>query len=259
MLTISQLATYAGVTVRAVRHYHAKGLLPEPERDHSGYRRYDAAAVVELVKIRTLADAGVPLSQVQCLLAAGGEEFAAAVEDIDRRLRAEIRERQRHRERIARLASGDSLALPPEVVAYLDRMRELGFRERLVEVERDSWILVAAQMPEQTPAFMAIKQAQLEHEELRRLYLDVGDLVDCGPDDPRLPALADRVAAFISAAAAAAEAEGIEDEHPISDDLVALLDAAFIESFPCAPRLLVLLEERGWTGWTNIRRIDPAR
>ena len=48
MLTISQLASYAGVTVRAVRHYHAKGLLPEPERDHSGYRRYDAAAVVEL-------------------------------------------------------------------------------------------------------------------------------------------------------------------------------------------------------------------
>ena len=27
MLTISQLASYAGVTVRAVRHYHAKGLL----------------------------------------------------------------------------------------------------------------------------------------------------------------------------------------------------------------------------------------
>ena len=33
MLTISQLATYAGVTVRAVRHYHQIGLLPEPERD----------------------------------------------------------------------------------------------------------------------------------------------------------------------------------------------------------------------------------
>ena len=128
MLTISQLASYAGVTVRAVRHYHAKGLLPEPERDHSGYRRYDAAAVVELIKIRTLADAGVPLSRVRELLAAGDEEFAAAIDDIDRRLRAEIRERQRHRERIAQLAAGDSLALPPEAVAYLDRMRELGFR-----------------------------------------------------------------------------------------------------------------------------------
>ena len=188
MLTIGQLASYAGVTVRAVRHYHSKGLLPEPERDHSGYRRYDAAAVVELVRIRTLADAGVPLARVRELLVAGDEEFAAAVEDIDRRLRSEIRQRQRHRERIAKLAAGDSLALPPEAVAYVDRMRELGFPERLVEVERDSWILIAAQMPDEVAALMAIKHAQLEDDHLRRLYLDVGDLIDCGPDDPRLPA-----------------------------------------------------------------------
>jgi DNA-binding transcriptional MerR regulator len=255
MLTISQLASYAGVTVRAVRHYHAKGLLPEPGRDHSGYRRYDAGAVVELIRIRTLAEAGVPLSRVRELLAAGEQEFGEAVEDIDRRLRAEIRERQRHRERIAQLAAGDSLALPPEAVAYLDRMRELGFRERLIEVERDSWILIAAQMPAEVPALMAIKRLQLENETLRRLYLDVGDLADCAPDDPRLPALADRVAAFIEAAAA--EGEGMEDEHPVSDDLVALLDTAFLESFPCARRLLELLEERGWVGWTDIWRREP--
>ncbi len=256
MLTISQLARYAGVTVRAVRHYHAKGLLPEPERDTSGYRRYDAAAVVELVKIRILADAGVPLSRVRELLTAGDREFAAAVGEIDRRLRAEIRERQRHRERIAELAAGDSLALPPEAVAYVDRMRELGFRERLIEVERDSWILIAAQMPDEVPALMAIKQAQIEDEPLRRLYLDIGDLADCGPDDPRLPALADRVAAFIEAAAA--HSAGTVEEHPVSDDLVALLDAAFFEFFPCAPRLLELLEQRGWTGWTNIRRVGQG-
>ena len=95
MLTISQLASYSGVTVRAVRHYHAKGLLPEPERDCSGYRRYDAGAVVELIRIRTLAEAGVPLSRVRELLMADEEEFAAAIEEIDLRLRVEIRERQR--------------------------------------------------------------------------------------------------------------------------------------------------------------------
>src|SRR3954449_9929514 len=106
MLTISQLAAYAGVTVRAVRHYHAKGLLPEPERDPSGYRRYDAAAVVELIRIRTLADAGVPLSRVHELLAADEEGFAGATEDIDRRLRDEIRSLQRHRQRVAELAAG---------------------------------------------------------------------------------------------------------------------------------------------------------
>jgi DNA-binding transcriptional MerR regulator len=70
MLTISQLAGYAGVTVRAVRHYHQVGLLPEPERDASGYRTYDARAVVRLIRIRTLAEAGVPLGRVQELLEA---------------------------------------------------------------------------------------------------------------------------------------------------------------------------------------------
>jgi hypothetical protein len=102
---------------------------------------------------------------------------------------------------------------------------------------------------------MAIKHAQIENAGLRRLYLDLADLVDCAPDDPGLPAVADRVAAFIEAASS--EMEGMEDEHPVSDALIELLDAAFVESVPCAPRLFALLEERGWTGWTNIRRITP--
>ena len=259
MLTISQLASYAGVTVRAVRHYHVKGLLPEPGRDHSGYRRYGAAAVVELIRIRTLADAGVPLSRVRELLAAGADEFAAAVEDVDRRLRAEIRERQHHRQQIAQLAAGDSLALPTEAVAYVDRMRELGFPDRLIEIERDSWILISAQMPDEVPAFMAIKHAQLEHEPLRELYLACADLADCTLDDPRLPALADRVVAFLEGAeATASELAMTEEEHPISADMVALLDAAFVEAFPCAPRLFQLLEQRGFTGWTDIKRRDGA-
>src|SRR5688500_6970308 len=109
MLTIGQLASYAGVTVRAVRHYHQVGLLPEPERDASGYRRYGALAVVELIKIRTLAEAGVPLSQVGELLRADQATFADAVKAIDRRLRGEITRLQTNRKQIAQLAAGDGL------------------------------------------------------------------------------------------------------------------------------------------------------
>src|SRR5690242_13372431 len=169
MLTISQLATYAGVTVRAVRHYHQIGLLPEPERDHSGYRSYNAASVVRLIRIRTLAEAGVPLARVQELLAVGEEELAAAVAEIDRRLRREIRERQEYRRQIAKLAAGDSLSVPAEVVDYLDQMRARGVPEALVEGERDGWILMAARWPEKIPELMADKQAQLEDPRTVRL------------------------------------------------------------------------------------------
>ncbi|MGH3332210.1 MAG: MerR family transcriptional regulator [Nocardioidaceae bacterium] len=258
MLTISQLAAYAGVTVRAVRHYHAKGLLPEPERDHSGYRRYDAAAVVELIRIRTLADAGVPLSRVQELLDADEAEFAAAVEDIDRRLRAEIRERQRHRERVSQLAAGDSLALPTEAVAYLARLRQLGIPQRAVDMERDAWILVAAQLPDQMPTLMGLKSAQIETPAVMTLYLELVEAAEWDADDPRLPAFADRLVSLIEQST-----EGWEDyeqtgQFALDDGLVALLDQVFLDTVPIAPRLLQLLEERGWTGWTRLERITQA-
>jgi DNA-binding transcriptional MerR regulator len=253
MLTIGQLAAYAGVTVRAVRHYHAKGLLPEPERDHSGYRRYDAHAVVELIKIRTLADAGVPLARVSELLDADQEEFTAAVADIDRRLRAEIREKQRHRERVAKLAAGDSLALPPEAVAYLDRMRALGFPELLVGGERDSWILVAAQLPEQMPFYMSMKQQQLDDPATVRLYRDLADAITWEADDPRLAALRDQLVAMLDAVS---PEEWEQQDETMPDELAALLDSVFLDSVPVAPRLMELLEESGWRGWTKLERIS---
>ena len=251
MLTISELASYAGVTVRAVRHYHAKGLLPEPERDASGYRRYDARAVVELIRIRTLAEAGVPLSRVRELLAAGDDEFAAAVTEIDVRLRAEIRERQRHRERIARLAAGDSLALPAEAVGYLRRLRELGLPQRVIDLEREAWILFAAHSPERMAEVIAEKHKQIEDPELIGLYRSLFEAADWDPDDPRLLPLADRLAAYIDRTA-----HEYSDQEELADGVVELIDSVFFDAVPAARRLVRLLEERGWSGWTQLKRVS---
>lgn len=253
MLTIGQLAAYAGATVRAVRHYHATGLLPEPGRDSSGYRRYDAHAVVELIKIRTLADAGVPLARVRELMGAGDEAFRAAVAEIDGRLRTEIDELEQHRERIAQLAAGDSLALPPDAVAYLDRLRALGVPEKMVEGERDAWILVAAQLPEHMALVMKLKQQQLDDPATVALYRDLAVVLDWGADDPRVAAVADRLVAAFEAA----DHDGWESfEEELPDELAALLDAVFLESVPIARQLLARLEERGWRGWTKLERIS---
>jgi len=88
VLTIGQLAAYVGVTVRAVRHYHQRGLLAEPARDSSGYRRYDADAVIDLIRIKTLAGAGVPLARIEELLNAEPEQFSEAITGIDEALTA---------------------------------------------------------------------------------------------------------------------------------------------------------------------------
>lgn len=185
-LTIGQLATHTGVTVRAIRHYHQRGLLEEPERDASGYRRYDAQAVVDLIKIKTLSDAGVPLARIEELLSADRAEFAAAITQIDAALKQRIRELTRHRRRIAELAEGDRLFLPAEVVQILDQLREMGVSERTIRTERDGWIVVAALSPEQIPPWAQQKLAALSDPEFRRLYLAIDGAVDWDPDDPRL-------------------------------------------------------------------------
>lgn len=255
MLTISQLAEYAGVTIRAVRHYHRIALLPEPERNQSGYRTYDAAAVVRLIRIHTLAGAGVPLARVQELLDAGPEEFADGVREIDRELRAEIRRLQSTRSRLARLAAGEHLALPPSVVGYLDRLRSLGIEERYIELERDSWIMISAQVPHLMDDIIAGKHAELDDPDTVRLYRLLGGALDWPADDPRVVEVADILERLMIRAVEVGEtgADGFDDSF------VALLDATTAHAAPAAERLLSILEERGWKGWTRIEQVPAER
>jgi DNA-binding transcriptional MerR regulator len=255
MLTISQLAAYAGVTVRAVRHYHHIGLLPEPERDASGYRKYGATAVVSLIKIRTLANAGVPLSQIAELLQADAAAFAEAVKRIDDRLRDEAERLEASRRQIAQLEAGDSLLVPPEVACYLERLRQIGASERIVQGERDGWILVAARWPDQIREWMPDKLAELEDPRMVRLYRVLSEIAesDRGDDDPRLTEAADILAGLLEQAYAAS---GGQASEWASDDLpFDLLDAFAVESDPRMERMQQLMRERGWAGWTRLERL----
>jgi len=257
MLTIGQLAAYAGVTVRAVRHYHHVGLMPEPARDGSGYRTYDAAAVVRLIRIRILAEAGVPLARVQELLEATTAEFSEAVAQIDAELRARIRELQEHRRRIARLAAGDSLALPSEVVTYLDKLRASGAPEPMVEGERDAWILFAARWPEQIPELMVAKAAQLDDPRMVQLNGLIGELLEVGMDEDRLGRVADLVAELTEEAAERGELDR-QSEAMSDDGFIALLDSYAADAHPIVERLQELMVERGWTGWSRLERAPES-
>jgi DNA-binding transcriptional MerR regulator len=254
MLTIGQLAAYAGVTVRAVRHYHQIGLLPEPERDASGYRRYGARAVVSLIKIRTLANAGVPLSRIGQMLEADAAAFAEAVQRIDTQLGAEIERLETSRKQIAQLAAGDSLALPPEVTSYLDRLREVGVSARMVEGERDGWILIVARWPDRIREIVHMKFAELENPQLVRLYQVLSVLLESDPVDESLAAeAADIMVSMLEQADAAGELDFV---GVANDDLAFdLLDALAVETDPRSQRLVDLMRERGWTGWNRPERL----
>ncbi|TDO45265.1 DNA-binding transcriptional MerR regulator [Kribbella sp. VKM Ac-2527] len=193
VLTIGQLARYVGVSTKTVRVYHNKGLLPEPERDSSGYRRYTAHDVVELIKIRTLAEAGVPLARIRELKAAPDEIFRGAIAQIDDDLGVRIRSLRQTQRRLRELAEGATRLLPAEVDHHLQGLAELGFSARWVAMERDLWILVFATHPETAPELFKDQADALTDPDLRQLYLDYDHAHDLDPRDPFLTDLARRI------------------------------------------------------------------
>ncbi|RAY15542.1 MerR family transcriptional regulator [Actinomadura craniellae] len=194
MITIGQLARYVGVSIKTVRVYHDKGLLPEPARDASGYRRYGANDAIDLIKIRTLAEAGVPLARIRELKSAPDEELQRALREIDDELTARIRGLRATQGRLRRLAAGRLASLPAEVGTHLERLARWGFTPRWVDLQRDLWILVFATHPDQAITLFRDQSEILADPALRRLFLDYDRAHDLDADDPRVDDLARRIA-----------------------------------------------------------------
>lgn len=237
MLTIGQLAGYVGVTAKTIRVYHAKGLLPEPPRDASGYRRYTAADAVELIKIRTLAEAGVPLARIRELRS--GDGLPEALQQIDDDLAARIRGLQDTRSRLRQLADGQLSALPADVVEFLSRLRGLGFSERWVALQHDLWLLVFATHPETARANFRDQSSMLADPALLSIVLEYDAVHDLDPRDPRVDALADKLISATNAR--------YGEELPSYDRgsaIPALVQGAVNASSPAWARLDTLLRER---------------
>lgn len=95
-MQIGQLAKRAGVAIDTVRYYERHGILPEPERQASGYRSYSDGDVARLSFVRRAKSLGFTLAEIRDLLAlssrpaddmaglkaAAGEKLA----DVERKL-----------------------------------------------------------------------------------------------------------------------------------------------------------------------------
>lgn len=71
-LTIGKLARESGVTVETIRFYERKGLIDQPEKPLSGYRRYPAEAGVRVRFIRNAKELGFSLREIGELLTLAG-------------------------------------------------------------------------------------------------------------------------------------------------------------------------------------------
>ncbi len=97
---IGDAAAFVGTTPRAIRHYHAIGLLPEPERGTDGRRRYGYDELIALLWIRRMADAGVALESIRD---AADDDLPAMLAGLERTLAAQEAELRRQRAAVERM------------------------------------------------------------------------------------------------------------------------------------------------------------
>jgi DNA-binding transcriptional MerR regulator len=126
---VGEAAARAGVNIETLRYYERRGLLPEPDREPSGHRRYDEESVRFLRAIKEAQALGFTLSEIADVLKAMRRSgtpsealrvrMAAKIDEIDGRI-AGLR---RMREELARVVgcACDSLDHCTCGAAYLAR------------------------------------------------------------------------------------------------------------------------------------------
>lgn len=68
LLSIGELASQTGLSVRTIRFYSDAGVVPEAERSEAGYRLYGPEALARLALVRTLRDLGIDLPTIRRVL-----------------------------------------------------------------------------------------------------------------------------------------------------------------------------------------------
>lgn len=156
----SELAELTGVTKRTLRHYHQIGLLPEPPRSASGYRRYHVGHLVRLLRITRMTALGVPLSVLPEVLddAQAAEEL---LDELDRQATAEIERLTARRASIDALRhSGAPPDLPPELSALRSSPREIP--PGMARHEHEQLILVGHLLGKVSPEGVASLQEEAD-------------------------------------------------------------------------------------------------
>ncbi len=211
---IGDAAAFVGTTPRAIRHYHAIGLLPEPERGTDGRRRYGYDEMIALLWIRRMADAGVALESIRD---AAGDDLTATLERLERTLAAQEAELRRQRAAVERMrARGARLGLLSDLVAARLEGLPTGSVRRtdldaLVVVERIFGPLGAAANASRTVALATRPELRAESDRVEAAEEALDDTV--AVDDPRVAQVAAQRHAFESTLLAVIDRDGIAAEE----------------------------------------------
>lgn len=195
--TVQQLADLAGVTVRALHHYDAIGLLTPAARTEAGYRLYGERDLLRLQQILFFRELDFPLDQIAAILDAPGFDPVRALERHRELLQAQRDRLARLMETIDKTIAG----LKEDTMGLTDEELYAGFSkedaERYRREARELYGEDVVEASEQRARKMSKEQwaaVQVEGDEVTR---QLADLMDRRPDDLEVQALIARHYAWV--------------------------------------------------------------
>jgi DNA-binding transcriptional MerR regulator len=225
MLTIGELARLAGTTVRAVRHYHRIGLIPEPERDRSGYRRYGATALVRLLRVRRMRELGLPLERIAELLDGDEPTLHEALDALDAELAAQAERIAAQRAGLAELrAASPDPELPEPLAAIFAEAAAAGASARELAREKEVLLIDLALHPESTDLivteYLAMYHRMTAVPGYRDLVRRFDELTELSADSPVVEGMAAELAELIRAEHEAGAMADRGASHPRMEQII---------------------------------------
>lgn len=211
---IGDAAAFAGTTPRAIRHYHAIGLLAEPERGSDDRRRYVYDDMIRLLWIRRMADAGISLDDIRAGFegATGIEQSLARLEEslVSKAAAIEAQRAAVHRLRevgsplglLSPLVSGRLHDLPPGSLRPADL-------DTLLVTERVFGSLGAAVQANRFIVLATHPELRAEEDRLAEAEAALDDTMS--PDDPLIEDLAAQRCAHEAALGATIDRTGLDE------------------------------------------------
>lgn len=195
-----EMAELAGITLRAVRHYHDIGLLDEPERRSNGYKQYGVSHLVRILRIKRLAALGFSLSQIAEMCdGPDADPDPRDLQVLDDELAATIERLQHARAEVGALIRRTAASDLPLRFASVDETAELPDPDR-------SFVTVLGTVlgPRGMDAY-----ADLLHQKPQPVARELDEL-PADADEPARQSLAERLVPYV---------RGLRDEHPGLRDL----------------------------------------
>lgn len=186
LLKIGELAKRTGLTVRALHHYDAIGLLSPSARSDAGYRLYNEADIARLHRILALRRFGLVLADIGTTLTRADLSLATVVARQIGLLTEQIQQAKALRSRLSQLQGQLADGQEPDLADWLTTLEHMTMYDKYFSQEELTQLPIYTQADDVEPEWQA-------------LVAQVQALMDAGTDagDPQAHVLATQWMAMV--------------------------------------------------------------